>query len=183
MSYFDCSTATCLNQPWYFSGTHIVHGLCKPILKVSVFNSYIKSTLFIECYWPNTVKNTQIKTQGFAQDDHKYSKTLFRVKENECPQFFKQYSATECLQFWSEQVSPRAVKFSPRKKWLRFREVPVPVFISAAVWKTQTNRTKIWLTEKEKTSRLTSRSSCELKQLFQPELLSRLSFLAVVPPN
>lgn len=129
MSYFDCSTATCLNQPWYFSGTHIVHGLCKPILKVSIFNSYIKSTLFVECYWPNTVKNTQIKTQRFAQDDHKYSKTLFRVKENECPQLFKQYSAIECLQFWSEQVSPRAVKFFPRKKWLRFREVPVPVFI------------------------------------------------------
>lgn len=89
MSFFDCSTATYSNEPWYFSDTHIVHGLCKPLLKVSVFNSYIKLTLFIECYWPNAVKTTQIKTQEFAQDDHKYSKPLLGVKENECPQFLK----------------------------------------------------------------------------------------------
>lgn len=50
--------------------------------------------------------------------------------------------------------------------------------------KTQRNRTKIWLSEMEKISHLTSySSSCELKELFQPELLFFFPFLAEVLPN
>lgn len=49
--------------------------------------------------------------------------------------------------------------------------------------KTQRKRTKIWLSGMEKTSRLKSHSSHELKELFQPELLSLFSFCAEVPPN
>lgn len=49
--------------------------------------------------------------------------------------------------------------------------------------KTQRNRTKIWPSKMEKTSHLTSHSSCELKELFQSELLSLFSFSVEVLPN
>lgn len=52
--------------------------------------------------------------------------------------------------------------------------------------KIQRNRTKIWPSGMKKTSHLTSYSSCELKELFQPELLSFFfffPFLAEVLPN
>lgn len=45
--------------------------------------------------------------------------------------------------------------------------VPLQLFAN-----TQRNRTKTWLSEMEKTSHLTSYSSCEFRELSQPELLT-----------
>lgn len=82
MSNFDCGTAACLNQSWYFRGAQIVQGLCKTILKVSVFNSYTKSTLFIQRYWPNTAKKTPHKQRhnNWLRVTTSKAKTLSRWK-------------------------------------------------------------------------------------------------------
>lgn len=66
-----------------------------------------------------------------------------------------------------------AVELFVRKKCLRFSEGSSPsVFTPLLLFvKTQRKTTKFWLSEMEKTSCLTSHSSWELKELFQPELL------------
>lgn len=82
---------------------------------------------------------------------------------------------------------PRAGKFFPRKKWLHFQKVPVSMFIIPLLLFERPRQTeqKIWLTEMEKTSRLTWCLSCEFEQLLQldKELLQPLASLVVVAPS
>lgn len=56
-------------------------------------------------------------------------------------------------------------------------------YSSAAVCKNPEKQNKNPVQWNEKTSLLTSHSSSELKELFQPELLSLFSFFVEVPPN
>lgn len=152
MSYFDCSTATCLNQPWYFSGTHIVHGLCKPILKVSIFNSYIKLTLFIECYWPNAVKHTQRHKDLLRMTTSTAKRCLGWKRMNALNSLNNTVPLNVCNS--GQSKFPKCSKTEEKMASFSEGSSPSVYHSSAAVWKTQTNRTKIWLTEMEKTSRL-----------------------------
>lgn len=149
MSYFDCRTAICLNQLWYFSGTLIVHGLCKPILKVSVLNSYIKLTLFIECYWPNTAKKP---TQR-----HKDLLRMATSRAKACS-WWKRINALNSL----NNTAPMNVCNSGQSQFVMCRtlcEEKLPSFSEGSspcaftplllFVKTQRNKTKIWPRRKQ----------------------------------
>ena len=103
-------------------------GLCKPILKVSVFNSYIKLTLFIKCYWPNTVKNTQ-RHEDLLRMTTSTAKPCLGWKRTNA---LNSLNTTLRLKVCNSGQSkfPMCSKILPeKKKWLHFQKVPVPVFI------------------------------------------------------